>query len=245
MKQSLLPALICMLMLSCAQQGKHEKTAAVSPDTTAGQSLSAGKENEDTEIIETFTDSTRIGEKGQCKIELIKHRVLDHTYVIVKYYTRGPRLWHHQHTYLYECDAIMDFHPELADFNHDTLNDLTFVSATAARGANEVRRLFIYDKDERQLVPIVNAQDFPNLRYNKQLDCIDAFLVHGTATTVFANIIGDSLKAFAFVYNGMDFHTVAIVDQNGNEKEISKVKGKGPYTRFRNFRPLEVLDAAE
>ena len=105
--------------------------------------------NHDTEIIETFTDSIKIGEKGKSKIEIIKHRVFENTYVIVKFYTKGQTSWFIQNTYLYECDALMDLEPNISDFNNDKFNDITFISLTAARSANEVRRLFIYDYEKK------------------------------------------------------------------------------------------------
>jgi len=32
---------------------------------------------------------------------------------------------------------------------------------------------------------MVNAEEYPNMLYNKELDCIDAFLIHGGTSTVF------------------------------------------------------------
>ncbi len=51
---------------------------------------------------------------------------------------------------------------QLEDFNNDGIKDMTYVSAVAARGANEVRRLFIYDKKRDELVYIKNSEDYPN-----------------------------------------------------------------------------------
>jgi hypothetical protein len=42
-----------------------------------------------TAIIETFVDSLNIGVKGKCKVELIKHRVYDDIFVIIKFYIKG------------------------------------------------------------------------------------------------------------------------------------------------------------
>ncbi len=166
---------------------------------------------------------------------------MDDIYVIVKFYTKGPHYWYNQNTYLYECTGLSGFEPKISDYNNDEFNDITFISATAARGANEVRRLFIYDNEEKKLISIVNSEEFPNMLYNKQLDCIDAFLVTGTATTVFARILQDTLKAFASVDNDMNFHTVSIFDKNGNERKMYKVKSNSGevYVRFRNYKPLE------
>lgn len=207
-----------------------------------GQSSIPSGVNSNTEIIETFTDSLNIGEKGKCKIELIKHRVFDNTYIIVKFYTMGPYYWYIQNTYLYKCDALMDLTPNISDFNNDKFNDITFISATAARGANEVRRLFIYDDYEKKLISIVNSEDYPNMLYNKELDCIDAFLVYGGCSTVFLKINGDSLKEFASV-ELMDGMTVKEIDKNGKESIIfHDRKNKDEFIRFKAYKPLKKYD---
>lgn len=207
-----------------------------------GQSSIPSGVNSNTEIIETFTDSLNIGEKGKCKIELIKHRVFDNTYIIVKFYTMGPYYWYIQNTYLYKCDALMDLTPNISDFNNDKFNDITFISATAARGANEVRRLFIYDDYEKKLISIVNSEDYPNMLYNKELDCIDAFLVYGGCSTVFLKINGDSLKEFASV-ELMDGMTVKEIDKNGKESIIfHDRKNKDEFIRFKSYKPLKKYD---
>jgi hypothetical protein len=53
----------------------------------------------------------------------------------------------------------------LADFNNDGFKDVTYMSAEAARGANEIRRLFMYNREKDQLVYIKNSDQYPNLEY--------------------------------------------------------------------------------
>jgi len=238
MKLYILTFLIFLISCSIKQSKKDNNNIQV---TQPLEKVESDTLSPNAEIIETFTDSLNIGEKGNCKIEIIKHRVFDDTYVIIKFYTKGPAYWCIQNTYLYECDGLMGLDPYISDFNNDKFNDLTFISATAARSANEVRRLFIYDAQEKKLFSILNSQDYPNMQYNKKLDCIDAFLVHGGSTTVFAKIIGDSLKEFARVNNDNN-RTVYEIDKSGKEKlirkdtitDLSKV-----YVRYKNYKPLE------
>ena len=201
-----------------------------------------------TAIIDTFIDSLNIGEKGKCKIELIKHRVYDDIYVIIKFYIKGsnsikdPETWMVQNNYCYETTTLMGFEPNISDFNNDSFNDITFISGTAARGANEIRRLFIYDNQKQELVSIVKSQDYPNMLYNRELDCIDAFLVYGGCSTAFLHISGDSLKEFASVelFDGL---TVSTYDKKGKEKVILKdATNKAGYIRYKNFRPLKEYD---
>lgn len=233
---------ILIFVFSCAirQTGKESSQKDIS-DTIINKTILADTISSDAEIIETFVDSLNIGEKGKTKIELIKHRVFDDIYVIVKFYTRGSKYWFHQNTYLYECTLLKGFEPNISDFNNDKFNDITFVSGSAARGANEVRRLFIYDDYEKKLISIENSQDYPNMLYNKELDCIDAFLVHGGSSTVFARIEGDSLKEFASVHND-NYRTIYEIDKFGKERLLQKDTITNPeniYMRYVNYKPLK------
>lgn len=235
--------IILILIFSCTARPTDNEIKNVSvADTTASKTTIADKTNTNTEIIETFVDSLNIGEKGKNKIELIKHRVFDNNYVIVKFYTKAPESnrWYIQNTYIFECNALMDLKPNIADFNNDNFNDITFISTEAARSSNEVRRLFVYDNDKRELISIVNSEDYPNMLYNKELNCVDAFLIHGGSSTVFARIKGDSLKEFASVHN--DSHrTVYEIDKFGKEKLLrkDKINPEDVYIRYINYKPLK------
>jgi len=78
--------------------------------------------------------------------------------------------------------------------------------------------------------------------YNKELNCIDAFLVYGGSSTVFLRISGDSLKEFASV-EAMDGVTVKEIDRNGKEKIIFQdTKKKAAYIRFKTYKPLKEYD---
>lgn len=247
------PLLFLLILVSCNSKHEAEKsinkidtTKIATNETILSEQQNANTSN--TEIIDSFVDSLNIGEKGKFKVELIKHRVYDDIYVIVKFYIKGrntikePERWLIQNNYSYETTALMGFKANISDFNNDGFNDITFISGTAARGANEVRRLFIYDYQKQELISIVNSQDYPNMLYNEELDCIDAFLVYGGCSTVFLNIIGDSLKEFANVELS-DGLTVTTYDKMGKEKIIFKdTKNKAGYIRYKNFRPLKEYD---
>ena len=231
MKLNILIILIFILSCTASLTDNEIKDVSIA-DTT----------NTNTEIIETFVDSLNIGEKGKNKVELIKHRVFDDTYVIVKFYRKAtvPNRWYNANTYILQCNAMQGLLPNITDFNNDNFNDITFISSQAARGANEVRRLFVYDDYKRALISIVNSEDYPNMRYNKELNCIDAFLFHGGTSTVFARIKGDSLKEFASVHN--DSHrTVYEVDKFGKDKLLrrDKINPEDVYIRYINYKPLK------
>lgn len=232
---------LLFLISSCKSGQNNERASSKVNSSIIEKTVINDNLNNNTEIIETFIDSISIGEKGKCKIELIKHRVYDDIYVIIKFYTKGPNYWYIQNTYIYECTALMSLNPNISDFNNDKFNDITFISATAARSANEVRRLFIYDNQNRELISVVNSEEYPNMQYNKELDCIDAFLVTGGCSTVFANIEGDSLKEFASVHND-NYRTVYEIDKFGNEKIITEdtiIDVNKIYVRYKNYKPLK------
>lgn len=245
-----IPFLILTILLSCNSKQETGKQIHKTDTTEIAKSKMSSVENQiaDTEIIEIFVDSLNIGVKGKCKVELIKHRVYEDNFVIIKFYVKGrnttkdPETWMSANTYCYETNAMMGFAPNISDFNNDNLNDITFISGNAARGANEVRRLFIYDNQKQELISMVNSQDYPNMLYNRELDCIDAFIVYGGCSTVFLNIEGDSLKVFARVelFDGL---TVATYDKNGKEKIIMEDKtNDAAYIRYKSYNPLKAYD---
>ena len=258
-KMRQIPYILLPIFLSC-QPNQEPKQPIDKSDTTetanskiipgnnpfiTNQNLDTAK----TAIIETFIDSLNIGVKEKCKVELIKHRVYDDIFAVIKFYvkdrntTKDTEHWMNTNTYSYEATAMMGFEPVISDFNNDNFNDITFISGTAARGANEVRRLFIYDNQNKNLVSIVNSEDYPNMLYNKGLDCIDAFLVYGGCSTIFLNIEGDSLKMFASVELS-DGLIVRTYDKYGNEKIIKEDNtNKAGYIRYQNFNPLIEYDS--
>lgn len=233
--------IILIFLVACGNKPKKENPEK--RDTTQYVVPVQGNDTSaPTEILETFVDSTNIGEKGECKVELIKHRVHDDVYVIVKFYTKNYlQKWWIQNTYLYVCNALENLDPQIIDFNNDGRNDMTFISADAARGANEVRRLFIYkDWGPGELISIVNSENYPNMQYNDELNCIDAFLVYGGSATVFLRIDGDSLKEFASVVS-YENRTVYEIDKHGMKKQLSKdtLLPDDLYIRYKNYKPLK------
>jgi hypothetical protein len=140
----------------------------------------------------------------------------------------------------FDDDALAEADLQFADFNNDGFKDVTFVSGTAARGANEIRTLLIYDKSEDALVHVENSREYPNLEYNKTLNCIDSWMFHGATTTVFLKLERDRLREFARVNTGSEI-VVDLIDQKGESKTIlrKKMKEDHVYTRFWNFHPLK------
>jgi hypothetical protein len=191
------------------------------------------------ELEESFKDSTKIGLKGEYKIDLKKFRSSDSVYVEIKLYKKQKSKWTIIQSLEFVKDGILSCDPEIKDFNNDGLNDFTFQSSIAGRGANIIRKLFVFEKESGKLKFIKNSENFPNIRYNIELDCIDAFRVYGGAQTAFAKIEKDTLREFANVEIYDDTIQIKIIDKSGKEKLLKNEKYEGGYFhRFKNYKPL-------
>ncbi|TPD66868.1 XAC2610-related protein [Flavobacterium microcysteis] len=194
-------------------------------------------------VDEKYIDSLNVGIPKKYKIELKKYRNPDSVYVEINFFEKNNSKWLLKQNFHFLKDGVLGCDVQLEDFNNDKLNDFTFVSSIAARGANSVRKLFLFDKEKGKLVFIKNSEEFPNLRYNKDLDCIDAFRVYGGTQTVFAKIDKDSLREFANVELFNERITINTIDKNGKETTIRNDKyDNGSYIRFKNYFPLKELE---
>lgn len=236
----------CIILSSLSCQSRPVQTAENSPDRHAGSNANSTAntevQNPDTlRLIESFSDERHIGVPRKNKIEINEYERSDGDLVAIKFYAlNDDKQWILKQSFEFKKDSLIGCDPKIEDFNNDGLKDVTYVSNVAARGSNEVRTLFIYDKNLNELVRIKNSEDFPNMRYNKKLDCIDAWLVHGASTTVFARLDGDMLRQFASVGTGLE-RVVTVTDKDGKERVLSrrKMKEEDVYTRYVNFNPPE------
>jgi hypothetical protein len=193
-------------------------------------------------LQEFFVDSTTIARKKLHKIELSLYNENDSNYVVIKFYSKSnSAAWKLRQTFSFPRSVTIPLETQISDFNNDGFNDMTYISDAAGRGANEVRRLFIYDKKNDRLTLIQNSESYPNMQYNRELNCIDAFLVYGGCSTVFLHIVGDQLKEFASVdVDRDDGLTVYTIDNHGKRKIIHRDKNKPvEFIRYRNFKPLK------
>lgn len=205
-------------------------------------------------LIEKFIDSTNSGEKGETKIEVEKFLRNDDSdaFVIINFYQKEKELdfksqkyhykWYFKDKLYFEASNNVNMELEIKDFNNDGYNDFTYHSFEAARGSNEVRKLFIYDKVINNFVYIKNSEEFPNLFFNEELNCINSFIFTGSTTTVFLKIEKDSLKEFASV----DFSNkikIFETEKNGANKLINEIEiDEKKYQEFKpfiNYKPLK------
>jgi hypothetical protein len=205
-------------------------------DITTGAQENAGIQR-----IEYFVDSLHIGIPKQNKVELSRYQNEDTSYVTVKFFSwQKDKKWRLIQSFSFEKTGP-GANPKLSDFNNDGYNDLTYNSLSAARGANDIRKLFVYNKKLNKLVCMRNSEDYPNMLYNKELNCIDAFLVHGGSSTVFLHISGDRFIEFARVDLSDDL-VVYEIDKNGKEKELKRQPTEWRYVRFKNYKTLQPYD---
>ncbi len=228
------------ILILCARCGDHHKNALKSSSKV--KAIVPKKVAVDT-LDEEFIDSTKIGIKGRYKLELRKYHCADSFFVKIAFFERLSGFWLKKQDITSEA-SFVDCDVQIVDFNNDGFKDMTFHSAVAARGANEVRKLFIFNKPSGKLIFIKNSENYPNMQYNKKLNCIDALLVSGSWVTVFLHLEKDSLREIASVDVRDNILNLTITDRNGKERHIIKDKkvNYDMFPRFKNYNPLELDD---
>lgn len=241
MTKSILLILLFSLV-SCSQKSK-EQTVHLLEKIVAKKQIPKPEikpESIGKVLEEAFTDSTQVGTKGKFKLIVNQFRTDDSTYVEINLFEKRNNKWIIQQNLEYLKDGVTNCEPELKDFNNDGFNDLTFKSSVAARGANEIRKLLIFNPSKKKFILMKNSDHYPNLQYNELLNCVDAWLVYGGSSTVFLKIEKDSLREFAGVSLDNNDREIYIIDKKGKRKTVKKeiVKDLEVYTRYKNYNPL-------
>lgn len=208
------------------------------PNVANPQTQPIDRDRDLDEFSEAFTNDTRIGRPRKNKVEIKCYERGNGMIAEITFYSRSNSgAWQQKQSFEFEKDNVTNCDPKVEDFNNDGLKDFTYKSNVAARGANEIRTLFIYDKAKNELVHIKNSEHYPNLAYNKKLDCLDAWLFHGATTTVFLRIEGDELADFASVDTGAEL--VVTLRGKYGRREISRKRMplEDIYTRYSSFDP--------
>jgi hypothetical protein len=192
------------------------------------------------DTLEIFKDSASFGKKKKSKILITKMESGEKTFVNIYLFKKFKNKWTISDSLILDNIDFPKLNPEITDFNNDGFNDIIFTSGTAARGANNVQTLILYDKNDK-LKWMRNSEYYPNLMYNSKLNCIDALIFTGGLTTVFLKIEKDSLKEFAKVEQRDGRIIVKTIDENGKRTEIKNIidKTKNDFKRFIDFKPLE------
>jgi hypothetical protein len=192
-------------------------------------------------LEEDFVDSLNIGKTGNFKLDFKKYRS-DSTWVELKFFEKKDSKWILKNDMILKKDGVIGCDVAVKDFNNDDFNDFTFKSAVAARGANEVRTLLIFDVKKGKLRHMKNSERFPNLGYNRKLNCIDAQAFYGGSTTYFLKIEQDSLREFASISSFDNQIEINLIDKKGKQKLLKRlpIGEEDVYNRYSNYQPLEV-----
>ena len=248
MKKRILILFIVLSLIQCKNREKTEsKDIELSRNSEISNIISEVKEeSEDFSATEIVLDSMNIAKKGYHKIILKKAYRNEGIFVEFDFFKKDKTGWSHIQNFIIEKDPITDLDPEFRDFNNDGYNDLTFKNGVAARGANVLRSLFIFDKEKDRLIHIKNSNTYPNLEYNTELDCIDAWLIYGGSTTLFLRIESDTLREFAGV-SLLDTKDIFTINENGERKILSQelIKDSIVYRRYSNYNPLKINEESE
>ena len=222
--------------------GGQKRVITPKPNGFDRARTTAGEGKDSLKLIELIADSTHIGRPRFNKIEISVYQNTDTSFVMLKFYSRQHKSWTLRQKLTFNRPDQASPDPHYTDFNNDGLKDLTYVSFLGLRGANEFRKLFIYDKTNDRLRYITNSDDFPNLYYNDELDCINAWMLHSGTSTAFLRLENNKLRKFAGVDLWGDGELeVYTVGRSGHEKTIRHVKHYHDSDRnspFINFSPL-------
>ena len=159
-------SIFLMLSIASCQNSQTETAGKIVEGNANSTLISKPEENKlsKPEIIESFSDDRKIGMPRKNKIELSQFEDDKDNFVVIKFYSlEKNKEWKLKQNFELVKYGGLPFEPQIKDFNNDGFKDLTYVSGIAARGANEIRNLFIYDKKKDELVFIKNSGDYPRL----------------------------------------------------------------------------------
>ena len=194
------------------------------------------------DTLEIFKDSLNFGYKKKSKIIIIKIGNEDSTFVHMNLFKKQAGKWIKTDSLNLENIYFPQLYTEIKDFNNDGFKDIIFTSGTAMRGGNNIQTLILYSPKSKSLNWIKNSEDYPNLLYNKKLDCIDSLVLTGGETTYFLKIKNDSLKEFAKVNHRDGIITSEILESNKKWKVIKSIKDQTRgLKRFIDYNPIEEL----
>lgn len=189
-----------------------------------------------------FTDNKDVINKGQFKIEVRQENNLPRLSLVkFKLFRKKNKKWHlvQNHSFTKEKGFYLDVTLD-EDLNNDGYNDMKISYAQAARGANEVCKLFIFNPKTNAFIDVVNSQEYPNLHYNKKLNNINSNIFYGGNGTVFLKLVKNRLKELAYVYYGNDSAYIYKV-KDGKRILLKKqsYETEDAAVFFENYHPLE------
>lgn len=186
-------------------------------------------------------DSTSIGIDNSFKVRMEHYKQSEYEYFInIQLFKKNHSEWKKTQELKIETFISFNIEPHFEDFNNDGYNDLTVFSGEAARAANEIRTLFIFDSVNAKFIHIRNSAEHPNLMYNPSTNSITCWHFYGGNSTGFLEIQDDSLviKAIIEDFDGVCESTIY---HSGSTKGViySEPADHGVFNRYVNYDPIE------
>lgn len=190
---------------------------------------------------EFFSDSKTVIKPGKYKINVTQKSSKSESVVVFNLFQKSGNKWSiiQSGSYRKQTDFPL-FVTTNEDLNNDGYNDLKISYAQAARGANEIEKLFIFNPKTQKLTEILNSQEYPNLHYSARRNCITSYMFYGGNATYFLHIKQNRLESFGKV----EFSNDSIYSYKiKNKKEIllkkEAYKSNDGAVFFSNFDPVE------
>ncbi|MCL1668138.1 hypothetical protein M2T82_08705 [Elizabethkingia ursingii] len=190
---------------------------------------------------ELFSDSKTVIKPGKYKINITQRNNKTESVVSFDLFRKSGNKWSKiQNGSFKKPSDLPLFITTDEDLNNDGYNDLKISYAQAARGANEIEKLLIFNPKTQKLIEIINSQEYPNLHYNARRNCITSYMFYGGNATYFLHIKQNKLEGFGKV----EFSNDSIYSYKiKNKKEVllkkQAYKSNDGAVFFSNFDPVE------
>ncbi|WP_300670236.1 hypothetical protein [Soonwooa sp.] len=187
-----------------------------------------------------FSDSKSVIKNNQYKLDVVQKSQNDDALVSFSLFKKENKKWTKLQDYHFKKQNFSLSVDTSEDLNNDGYNDVKISFAQAARGANEVNRLFVFDPKTQKLIDVENSADYPNLHYNKKRNCVTSDIFYGGSATYFLKIKKNKLEPFGKVeYYDDSISSYKIV--GGKEILLKKeaYHSDDGATFFSNFDPIE------
>lgn len=165
----ILVMLLLFLFISCKNDSSKSIRMNTEPRTKwEGDKPGSSKDS----VTEFFNDCLNIGVEGKHRVELKRIIGKDSIYADIRFFEKQNGAWIEKQHFALQKDGVTGCYPEFKDFNNDGFKDLTYKPTVSARGANDIRNLFLFDPKLGKLKLIKNSPDFLTYSIMKSLGAL-------------------------------------------------------------------------
>lgn len=190
---------------------------------------------------EFFSDSKTVIKPGKYKINITQRNNKTKSVVNFDLFRKSGNKWSkiQNGSFKKPSDLPLSVTTD-EDLNNDGYNDLKIFYAQAARGANEIEKLLIFNPKTQKLVEIINSQEYPNLHYNAKRNCITSYMFYGGNATYFLHIKQNRLEGFGKVeFSNDSIYSYRIKNKQEVLLKKQAYKSNDGAVFFSNFDPVE------